>query len=122
MNNKIKELLELSVIKILEEDLENSPSVISSVDGKTIVTMKQNSTISLLLYLHLISMDNTNSPKEENDKDDETKAMDETISDVENKDINKEETEEVLQSINSLQEKNNHFYQELRDFFSDKTS
>ncbi|MBP2078006.1 hypothetical protein [Oceanobacillus polygoni] len=125
MNHKIKELLEHSVIKMLEEDLENSPSVISSVDGKTIVTMKQNSTVSLLLYLHLINMDSmqTNSKETGNMGDNayEPKSVSETMPEVGIKDINNEETEEVLQIIHDLQQKNNNFHQEIREYFTDKT-
>ena len=73
MNHKIKELLERSVIKMLEEELENSPSVMSSSDGKTIVTMKQNSMVSLLLYLHLINRESVQSNhKESHNNVDET--------------------------------------------------
>ena len=122
MNHKMKELLERSVIKMLEEELENSPSVMSSSDGKTIVTMKQNSMVSLLLYLHLINRESVQSNhKESHNNVDETKAMNETASESGVKDMNDEETEDLFQIINNLQQKNNNFHQEIADYFKDKT-
>ncbi|MCM3397109.1 hypothetical protein [Oceanobacillus profundus] len=122
MNHKIKELLERSVIKMLEEELENSPSVMSSSDGKTIVTMKQNSMVSLLLYLHLINRESVQSNhKESHNNVDETKVMNETASESGVKDMNDEETEDLFQIINDLQQKNNNFHQEIADYFKDKT-
>src|SRR5690625_7194774 len=58
MNQKINELMERMVIKMLEEDLKNNESIITSQDGTTTISMKQNNLVSLLMYLQLTSEKN----------------------------------------------------------------
>ena len=47
--------------------------------------------------------------------------MNETASESGVKDMNDEETEDLFQIINNLQQKNNNFHQEIADYFKDKT-
>ena len=121
MNQKIKELMERMVIKMLEEDLNNSESIISSQDGKTIVSIKNNSMVSLLLYLQLTSGDNGTSHKEDDDLENLEMAEafirePEEMTD----DFNDEEKEKVLEKITSLQQKNMQFQQEMAELVNEQ--
>jgi len=121
MNQKIKELMERMVIKMLDEDLNNSESIISSQDGKTIVSIKNNSMVSLLLYLQLTSGDNGTSHKEDDDLENLEMAEafirePEEMTD----DFNDEEKEKVLEKITSLQQKNMQFQQEMAELVNEQ--
>lgn len=108
--------MERIVIKMLEEDLNNNESIISSQDGKTIVTTKQNSMVPLLLYLQLTSGDGSTWLKKDESATEgkETKEVNEEES-VVTASISEEENEIVLEKINDLQQKNKQFQQELAE-------
>ncbi len=116
MNPKIKDLMERIVIKMLEEDLNNNESIISSQDGKTIVATKQNSMVPLLLYLQLTSEDGSTWLKKDESATEgkETKEVNEEES-VVTASVSEEENEIVLEKINDLQQKNKQFQQELAE-------
>lgn len=124
MNQKINELMERMVIKMLEEDLKNNESIITSQDGTTTISMKQNNLVSLLMYLQLTS--------EKNDRQVQKGIESEVKTPSTNKkkeaqliedDFDEREKEELLEKITILEKRNEQFKEEITKLFheSDET-
>lgn len=122
MNQRIKELMEQMVIKMLEDDLNHNESIISSEDGKTTISMRQNNLVNLLLYLQLTNENNVTSQQQNNSRiKDLVEGMN---SIVEGKgetihDLSEDEKEKLLEKISSLQQNNKQFRQELADLLQE---
>ena len=118
MNPRIKELMEQVVIKMLEDDLKDRESIISSQDGKTIITLKHNSLVTLLLYLQmtgatdLFELDRVDVRNNlEMNQEDEKKKPEVTP------EIDEEEHEQVLEMIRALQVKNEELQRKIAEVF-----
>lgn len=122
MNQRIKELMEQMVIKMLEDDLNHSESIISSEDGKTTISMRQNNLVNLLLYLQLTNGNNATSQQQEKYR---IKDLVEGMNSNEQEkgeniqDLNEDEKEKLLEKISSLQQNNKQFRQELADLLQE---
>lgn len=122
MNQRIKELMEQMVIKMLEDDLNHSESIISSEDGKTTISMRQNNLVNLLLYLQLTNGNNATSQEQEKSR---IKDLVEGMNSNEQEkgeniqDLNEDEKEKLLEKISSLQQNNKQFRQELADLLQE---
>lgn len=122
MNQRIKELMEQMVIKMLEDDLNHSESIISSEDGKTTISMRQNNLVNLLLYLQLTNGNNATSQQQEKYR---IKDLVEGMNSNEQEkgeniqDLNVDEKEKLLEKISSLQQNNKQFRQELADLLQE---
>lgn len=122
MNQRIKELMEQMVIKMLEDDLNHSESIISSEDGKTTISMRQNNLVNLLLYLQLTNGNNATSQQQEKSR---IKDLVEGMNSNEQEkgeniqDLNEDEKEKLLEKISSLQQNNKQFRQELADLLQE---
>lgn len=122
MNQRIKELMEQMVIKMLEDDLNHSESIISSEDGKTTISMRQNNLVNLLLYLQLTNGNNATSQQQEKSR---IKDLVEGMNSIEQEkgeeiqDLNEDEKDKLLEKISSLQQNNKQFRQELADLLQE---
>lgn len=122
MNQRIKELMEQMVIKMLEDDLNHSESIISSEDGKTTISMRQNNLVNLLLYLQLTNGNNATSQQQEKSR---IKDLVEGMNSIEQEkgeeiqDLNEDEKDKLLEKISSLQQNNKQFRQELGELLQE---
>ncbi|GAA0305563.1 hypothetical protein GGQ92_002521 [Gracilibacillus halotolerans] len=118
MNQKIKELMERMVIKMLEEELSNSESIISSQDGKTTISMKQNNMVSLLLYLQLTNEDNKNPFHTSSEEvarltDSNEKKVTTVTNDF-------HEADKIIEKITVLERKNKQFRKEITELLQER--
>lgn len=114
--------MEQMVIKMLEDDLNHSESIISSEDGKTTISMRQNNLVNLLLYLQLTNGNNATSQQQEKSR---IKDLVEGMNSIEQEkgeeiqDLNEDEKDKLLEKISSLQQNNKQFRQELADLLQE---
>jgi len=98
-DGQIKQLLEKLVIKMLEEDLDEKEPANSLSSGTTIINVKENNNIYMLLYLLL---------RDHQEKLPATKDEDEIL--------------DMIQRIESLQEQNNRLYKDISNYLDSSTT